>query len=386
MRTSEGVQAPPGKCLRVLKSLYGLKQSGREWYIEAAKGLAELGLEPTFADACVFVRKDRSLIVGLYVDDMVILADDLTVVQEFKRAVAQRWEIKDLGEVKKILGLEVTRNRSTRSIKIAQVAFTDEIVSEYGLTDARTAKTPSGSLELLEPVSANDVLADVDRYQRVIGQLMYLMRGTRPDICFVVTRLSRYVAKPAERHWRCALQVLRYLKGTRELGTTYSGLHSGQKLEGYVDSDYAGDRTDRKSTYGLVFMLYGGPVAWTSKKQTSVSISTTEAEYVALCQGSKEAVWLCKLLQETGFPQFLKESLGVQIYSDNQSCIALAENPENHSRSKHIDVQYTIQDSWLSTGGLDWITVLLRTCLRTFLRSLWGIVRLRSARGRLVGL
>ena len=119
---------------------------------------------------------------------------------------------------------------------------------------------------------------------------MYLIRGIRPDICFVVLRLSRYVAKPVEKHWKCVMQVLRYLKGTREFGTTYSGLNVGQKLEGYVDSDYARDRTDRKSTYGSVFMLCGGPVAWTSRKQQSVSTSTTEAEYVALCQGNKEAM------------------------------------------------------------------------------------------------
>ena len=128
------------------------------------------------------------------------------------------------------------------------------------------------------------------------------------------------------------------MKGTREFGTTYSGLNVGQKLEGYVDSDYARDRTDRKSTYGSVFMLCGGPVAWTSRKQQSVSILTTEAEYVALCQGNKEAMWFRRLLQETGFSQFLGDSFEVQMYSDNQSCIALAENPKSHSRSKYIDV------------------------------------------------
>lgn len=340
MRAPKGVEVPKGKCLRVLKSLYGLRQSGREWHLEAAKGLAELGLEPIFADACVFVREDKSLIIGLYVDDMVILANDISIIREFKEAIAKRWEIKDLGEVKKILGLEVTRNRQTRSIRITQSAFTDEIISEYGFTGARPASTPSGSSQHLEPTSASDQLFDVSRYQRVIGQLMYLMRGTRPDICFVVSRLSRYVARPAEKHWKCAMQVLRYLKGTCEYGTAYLGHDIGQKLEGYVDSDYAGDVTDRKSTYGSVFMLYGGPVAWTSRKQQSVSTSTTEAEYVALCQGNKEAIWFRRLLRETGFNQFLGDSLEVQIYSDNQGCIALAENPESHSRSKHIGVQY----------------------------------------------
>ena len=261
MKAPQGVTIPRGKCVWIRKSLYGLKQLGREWYLEAAKGLAELGLEPTFADTCVFVNEDKSLIVGLYVDDMLIFASDLTVVREFKKAIARKWEIKDLGDVKKILRLEVTRDRPGRSIRIAQSGFTDELIDEYGLTDARPTSTPVGSPESLEPVSVTDELADIDRYRRAIGQLLYLMRGSRPDICFAVSRLSRYVAKPAVRHWKCVLQVLRYLKGTHNFGTTYAGPGAGQRLSGYVDSDYASDRTDRRSTYGSVFMLFGGPVA-----------------------------------------------------------------------------------------------------------------------------
>ena len=135
--------------------------------------------------------------------------------------------------------------------------------------------------------------------------MLYLMHSSRPDICFAVVRLSRYVAGPAERHWTCLIHILKYLKGTRTYGVTYSGLEGIQRLEGYADSDYARDVTDRKSTYGSVFMLFGGPLAWNSRKQQSVSTSTMEAEYVALCQGSKEAVWLRDLLRELGFVQFL---------------------------------------------------------------------------------
>jgi Reverse transcriptase (RNA-dependent DNA polymerase) len=283
MKPPQGLQAVPGKVLRVKKSLYGLKQSGREWYLEACKGLEELGLYPIFADTCIFVSKDQRLIVGLYVDDMVILADDIKVVQSFKAGIAKRWEIKDLGEVKRILGLEITRDRAKRTIKITQTAYTDEMIAEYGLADARETKTPSVSLETLEPTSATDKLANVDQYRRVIGKLLYLMRGSRPDICFTVSRLSRYVAKPAEKHWRGAMQVLKYVKGTRTFGISFSGLEKGERIEGYVDSDYAGDRTDRRSTYGSVFMLLGGLLAWYSRKQRLVSTLTTEAEYVALC-------------------------------------------------------------------------------------------------------
>jgi hypothetical protein len=200
MRPLKGMQAPPGKVLRVKKSLYGLKQSGREWYLEACKGLEDLDLYPIFADTYIFIRKDRKLIVGLYVDDMVILADDIQVVRDFKAGIAKRWEIKDLGEVKKILGFKITRDRAKRTIKIAQTAYTDEMITEYGLTDAREAKTPPVSLEMLEPTSETDRLANIDQYRKVISKLLYLIRGSRPDIYFAVSRLSRYVAKPAEKH------------------------------------------------------------------------------------------------------------------------------------------------------------------------------------------
>jgi len=136
------------------------------------------------------------------------------------------------------------------------------------------------------------------------------------------------------------LQVLRYTKGTREFGISFLVLEKGSRIEGYVDSDYAGDRTDRKSTFGSVFMLFGGPLAWYSRKQRSISTSTTEAEYVALCHGCKEAIWFRGLFGELGFPEFLGEAKTIQMYSDNQGCIALAENPEDHARSKHIDVQF----------------------------------------------
>ena len=181
------------------------------------------------------------------------------------------------------------------------MVYIDEIITEYGLINAYKAKIPSVSLETLEPISEKDKPANIDHYRRVIGKLLFLMRGSRPDICFTVSRLSRYVAKPAEKHWRGAMQVLRYTKGTRDFGISFSGLEERQKVEGYVDSDYAGDRTDRKSTYGSVFMLLGGPLAWYSRKQRSVSTSTTEAEYVALCYGSKEAMWFRELLKELGF-------------------------------------------------------------------------------------
>ena len=136
------------------------------------------------------------------------------------------------------------------------------------------------------------------------------------------------------------MQVFRYTKGTRDFGISFSGLEERQKVEGYVDSDYTGNYIDRKLIYGSVFILLGGPLAWYSRKQRSVSTSITEAEYITLYYRSKEAVWFRELLKELGFIQFLGDSREVQMYNDNQGCIALAKNLEDHARSKHIDVQY----------------------------------------------
>lgn len=180
--------------------------------------------------------------------------------------MTKRQEIKDLGEVKKILGLKITRDRAKRIIKITQIVYTDELITEYGLIDAREARTLSVSLKTLEPMSEKDKLANIDYYRRVIGKLLFLMRGSRPDICFTVSRLSRYVAKPAKKYQRGVMQVLRYAKGTRDFGISFLGLEDRQKVKGYVDSDYAGDCMDRRSTYGSVFILLGGPLAWYSRK------------------------------------------------------------------------------------------------------------------------
>jgi len=326
--------------LRVKKAIYGLKQSGREWYIEVSNGLAKLGLKPTFSDPSVFVNEDRSLIVGLYVDDMIIIGPILDVVNTFKKEFGKLYSIKDLGEIHSCLGLIITRDRASRTLTISQRKYAQEIVQEFLGDSDQIDPTPTGGIQTLGKAKQNEPRADIILYLRAIGKLMFLQRGTRPDITFPICRLAQFCSDPTIRHWNCVLRVIRYISGTLNYCIRFGSSERLQGIKGFSDSDYAGDPEDRRSTYGFIFILCGGAIAWTSKKQRSVSTSTTEAEYVALCQTSKQAVWYSGLLQDIGYSKYLENDFTVPLFCDNQAAMALAENPENHARSKHIDVQF----------------------------------------------
>jgi hypothetical protein len=187
----------------------------------------------------------------------------------------------------------------------------------------------------LKKLGASDSdLVDPTMYRQLIGSLMYLV-NTRPDICFVVNTLSQFMVEPRQVHWVAAKHVLRYLRGTVGFGLRYVG-GDGVRLHGYSDSDWAGSAVDRKSTSGGCFSLGSTVVSWFSRKQTSVALSSAEAEYMAASLASCEAIWLHKLLAGL-FGQVLEPTV---IYCDNQSCIKLSENPVFHDRSKHIEIRY----------------------------------------------
>jgi len=171
------------------------------------------------------------------------------------------------------------------------------------------------------------------RYQSAVGSLMFAMIGTRPDIAFAVSAVSQHNTNPGETHWTAVRRIFRYLSGTRNLGLNYGSGPCG----GYTDADW-GAGEDRRSIGGYVFMINGGAVSWTSKKQHSVALSSTEAEYMALTQGVKEGLWLRELQGDLGAFRHQEEIKKIQC--DNQGAIALTRNPEYHARTKHIDIQF----------------------------------------------
>lgn len=352
MRPPEGLDCPKERVLRIRKSLYGLKQSGREWYIEACKGLEGLGLEPLFGDPSIFGTLDRKLLVGLYVDDMLILSKDPAIIDKAVAHIRSRWEIKELGEVSHILGLRVLRDRGQRLLSLDQTAYIDQMIERFGLLGAKPCPTPAVDRAALVKGTGDERQADQRLYQEGIGCLNWVTIGTRFDAVYVLGQLSQHCSAPTIRNWNGVLHLMRYLMGTRELRLTFGGKGDtiSSLLQGFCDADYACDQIDRRSVTGHLFLLNKGLVSWTSAKQRCVATSTAEAEYIALAEGSKQGQWLRTLLKELCRPELIGENQTVQLSSDNQACITIAEDPIAHRRTKHIDVRYHYIRQLISFG------------------------------------
>jgi hypothetical protein len=240
------------------------------------------------------------------------------------------FETRNLGEAKIFLGMSITRDRANRTLKLAQERMTTQLIAKYGLDDAKSKTIPlSPSIKLTKDEGSPLDKADHD-YGNLIGSLLYLSVCTRPDIAQVVGALSKYMDAPTTVHWNAATGVLRYLAGTKGYGINFGG---NSEINGYCDADYAGDLDTRRSTTGYVFIMNGGAISWSSRRQPTVAASTTEAEYMAAASAIKEALWLRTLLNDlklNGDP--------ITIRADNQSAIKLLKNPISSLRSKHIDV------------------------------------------------
>ncbi|KAK9769258.1 putative Integrase catalytic domain-containing protein [Seiridium cardinale] len=340
------VQQPPefddgtDNVCKLNKALYGLKQAPRIWYETLASFLKTLGFENLDADVGVFAR--GNCYIAVYVDDLLIVGPTITEINDIKDALKTKFQMSDLGEVSYYLGMSVRRNRATRTIYLSQRAYLEKILRDFDMWDgnkaehqqARPVYTPM--VDNLEAPAENFVAdaADIHWYQRAIGSLMYAMLGTRPDIAFAVSKCSRYLARPNKDCIRAVQRIFAYLRTTIDLELVYRG--DSINLQGFSDADWAGDRETRRSTSGYIFNLGSGAVSWSSKRQPTVSLSSCESELKGQTQATKEAIWLRRLLKELNAS---KNDIPTIIYGDNQGALALAHNPEFHSRSKHLQTQ-----------------------------------------------
>jgi hypothetical protein len=331
-----------GLVCKLLKSLYGLKQSPRAWYHKFHKFMLSQGYKRSEFDHCLYTKqaKDGSwLFLILYVDDMLIIAGKhLEEISALKSKMAKSFDMKDMGEASHILGMRIERDRSKKLIWLSQTDHIDKVLQHFNMDGGKASSVPLQSYVKLSkqdcPVSEEEK-AEMEKipYASAVGSLMYAMIATRPDIAFAVGVVSRYMSNPGKKHWQAVKGVLRYLKATRNMRICYGSQELSVK--GYTDSDYAGDLDNRRSTSGYVFTMAGGAVSWRSRLQTCVTQSTTEAEYVAASEACKEAIWLGRLVTDLG----VKEDAPM-LHCDSQSAIQLARNPVYHSKTKHVDVKY----------------------------------------------
>ena len=288
-------------------------------------------------------------ILAVYVDDMIITGPSAEWIGAFKQDLARRFSIKDLGECSWILGMAVCRDRAQHIIKLHQSKYIDDMLEKFNMVDAKEVVTPATPGTTAPPTNDNHSELSADTpYQALVGSLLYAAVATRPDISEAVSRLCRAMARPTPWHWDQAKRVLRYLKGTKEHGPCFLGNTKTGTLTGASDADWAGDAERRRSTTGYIFKLCNAAVSWKSQLQTTVALSTAEAEYMALCAAVQEALFLRRMLSEMGFVQ--REP--TVILEDNQSCIALANNNMTHGRSKHIDIRYHFTRECVESGQI----------------------------------
>ena len=360
MEQPKGFEVPgkEEKVCRLRKAIYGLKQAGRQWHEHLHESLREFGYKKLISgDVSIFFKHQNDgegiTIILVYVDDMAIFGSS-EHIQATKDFIGSRYKYTDIGEIENFLGLHITRDRARKTIAIDQSQYIQRVLKRFEMTTARPTYTPLPSNMVLIPNPEKGADTSLtSRYQQLVGSLMYAMLGTRPDICYAVNKLSQFGSNPTHEHLLAAQHVLQYLSSTRHHRLVY-GVNDSTELIGYSDSDWAGDRSDRRSTTGYAFILSGSSIAWTTQKQRTVALSTTEAEYMALCECSKHTQWTISLLQQLSF----EIDLPVDIYCDLDGVISIASKNVDHKRTKHIDVKYhyireRINEGTIRVNGVD---------------------------------
>ncbi|GME82246.1 unnamed protein product [[Candida] boidinii] len=342
----------PDKVCHLIKSLYGLKQAPLCWNMKINSVLQSAGFirAPSDLGIYTFTRGNFILLIALYVDDLLLLSNDDSLVASAKSLLSSHFSMKDLGAVKSFLGMDVAQVSGRVGLSLRR--YLSKVLADFHMTDCNAVSVPlSPSLDLTD-FAPDEQFADASRYRSMVGKLLFASNTVRPDLAYAVSVLSRYIKDPKEIHMKAAKQVLRYVSGTLDFGLTYR--HTGSfQLFGFCDADWANDKVDRTSNTGYVFKLSDAPISWRSKKQATVAQSSTEAEYLALGDAVRELLWLRQLLQQlpvhtTGNPI---------LYEDNNGCILLAAHPVFHSRTKHIDVRHHFLREHLAKGDFDLVHV-----------------------------
>lgn len=315
------------------KSLYGLKQASRCWNQKFSSFIKLFGFKQCKLDPCVYFsnKDDKLMILAIHVDDGLIIGESSEEIHSVIKHLNTNFEVKEM-EVGCFLGLEIEQ-KTDGSIFIHQSIYAKRVLSRFNMENCNSVSTPSDPNQILHSFEESDVAKYP--YRELIGSLMYLSIGTRPDITHAVGMASRFMEAPKIAHVEAAKRILKYLNKTFNFGILYLNSKHDELLA-YSDSDYAGDIDSRRSTSGYAFIFGSGIVSWCSERQKSVSLSTTESEYIAASICVRELVWIGNLLCEILSLKNLKTTL----YMDNQSAIRLIKNPEFHKRSKHIDVRY----------------------------------------------
>lgn len=325
----------PNYICKLDKSLYGLKQAPRAWFSRLSSTLLQLGFHASKADVSLFIfnRGGIQMYILIYVDDIIIVSSSTAATDRLLTQLQADFAVKDLGSLGYFLGIEV--HHTSPGLILTQRKYIQDLLKRTNMVFSNGVPTPMLPsdkllLKIGDPLSAEDTT----RYRSVVGALQYLSL-TRPDISFCVNRVCQFLSAPTTAHWAAVKCILRYLHATIDLGLciTKSG---SSLLNAFSDADWAGNLDDRRSTGGYAIFLGPNLVSWSSRKQPTVSRSSTEAEYKAVANATAELIWVEVLLRELGISQPRPPSL----WCDNIGATYLSANPIFHRQTKHVEVDY----------------------------------------------
>ncbi|XRB17776.1 retrovirus-related Pol polyprotein [Pseudoscourfieldia marina] len=337
MRPPKGTNYGPNKICRLLKSLYGLKQAGRNWYLDLKDYLVELGFKPGEVDIGMYsaaVGTENEIWILVYVDDIIFASKNEQTKDIFAGHLRKKYRITEPAQLTWALGMKVSF--AADGIILTQDLYVSKILERFGFTSAaKSATTPLAHGTTLTRADEEDAEAR-HLAQQFVGAILYAAVISRPDLSSTVRAMSHVMSKPPSNFEACKKHVLRYLSGTINRGIKYNtNSNVPLKLIGYCDASWGDNHENRRSTSGYIFFLNGGPISWASYLQTTVALSTVESEVMALTEAIKEAIYIRRLLESLGAAQ---EGPTI-IYTDSTGAEALVDHPTSHRRTKHIEIR-----------------------------------------------
>ena len=331
---------------KLKKSIYGLKQASRQWYIKFNNTITSFGFKENIVDQCIYLKVSGSkfIFLILYVDDILLASNDLGLLGETKEYLSKNFHMVDMGEANYVIGIEIFRDRSRGVLGLSQKGYIDRVLERFNMKSCSSGIAPllkGDKLSKMQCPRNNMEMEQMKKipYASTVGSLMYAQTYTRSDISFAVGMLGRYQSDPGFEHWKAAKKVMRYLQGTKDYMLTYK---RSEQLEvvGYSDFDYSGCLDSLKSTSGFVFMLENGAISWKSEKQSITASSMMEAEFVACFEASSHALWLRNFVSGLGVVDSIAKPL--RIYCDNTATVFFSKNGKFSSGSNHMDLKYLV--------------------------------------------
>ena len=359
----KGTKLQSTDVLRLKRGIYGLKQAAQLWYVALVKGLLECGFKQSKSDTCLFTMIDNKssdvILITTWVDDCIVSYNNPKQWERILKMICGKFVLGSGTDFEWCLGMAVDRDMEKGTVCLHQSLYVRNLLKRFNMEDARVVRTPADSNVTLSKEMSPQTkgeMAEMERipYRSLLGALLHLANFTRPDIACAVSICSRYANNYGPAHWQALKRILRYLRGTIDQKTGKSpGLLYDKRVTqdkpviGYVDSDFARCPDSRKSMLGYVFICCGGPIQWKATKQSIIAASTAEAEYIALSEATKEAIWLRKLLKDFRIPVG-----AIPLYEDNQACIKILENPVYHARTKHIGIKVHLVRDYFEKGEI----------------------------------